>query len=79
MSASESWSAKRFAHKHNVVVVGRYTPAAGESVVGTILERHGEAFSVDINGPSNASLPVLAFESATVSMQISLLAHWSAA
>ena len=47
-------------------LLARYTPAAGEGVVGIVLERHGETFSVDINGPSPATLPILAFESATV-------------
>jgi len=45
-----------------------YTPAAGEAVVGTILAKHGDTFSVDINGPCAATLPVLAFESATVGL-----------
>lgn len=45
--------------------------------MGTILERHGESFSVDINGPSPATLPVLAFESATVGVWLSLLKLWS--
>lgn len=33
--------------------------------MGIILEKHGETFSVDVNGPCAATLPVLAFESAT--------------
>ena len=44
-------------------------PAAGEPVVGVIVEKHGEAFTVEINGPCAAALPVLAFESATVRCQ----------
>ena len=35
-------------------------------MVGTVLERHGETYSVNINGPAAATLPILAFEAATV-------------
>lgn len=43
----------------------RYTPAAGEAIVGIIVNRLGESFNVDINGPCPATLPLLAFEGAT--------------
>lgn len=36
-----------------------------ESVIGAILEKHRENYVVDIGGPFNAALPVLAFEGAT--------------
>ena len=36
-----------------------------ESVIGAILEKHGENYVVDIGGPFSAALPVLAFEGAT--------------
>lgn len=48
------------------VEIRRYTPAAGEAVVGVIVNRLGESFNVDINGPCPATLPLLAFEGATV-------------
>ena len=40
-------------------------PAAQESVVGTIVARHGEGYRVDIGGAHMASLDALAFENAT--------------
>ncbi|KAF5838002.1 exonuclease component of the exosome [Dunaliella salina] len=43
----------------------RYIPAEGDVVVGTIVDRYGETFTVDINGPLLALLPQLAFEGAT--------------
>ena len=43
----------------------RYAPAAGDSVVGVVREKHSENFDVDINAPFKATLPVLAFEGAT--------------
>lgn len=43
----------------------RYTPVANDAVIGLILNRMGESFTVDINGPCHATLPLLAFEGAT--------------
>ena len=55
----------------------RYTPAAGDTVVGVIVDRRGDGYSVDIRGgttgggggggcgEASASLPALAFEGAT--------------
>lgn len=43
----------------------QYIPAAQESVVGTIVARHGEGYRVDIGGAHMASLDALAFENAT--------------
>ncbi|KAF8158207.1 exosome complex exonuclease RRP40 [Crassisporium funariophilum] len=43
----------------------RYVPAAQESVVGSITQKVGEGFRVDIGAPHNASLDSLAFEGAT--------------
>ena len=40
-------------------------PAAGEHVIGLVLARHAEHFSVDIGSSSLAILPLLAFEGAT--------------
>mmetsp|Transcript_26878 Transcript_26878/g.58657 ORF Transcript_26878/g.58657 Transcript_26878/m.58657 type:complete len:232 (+) Transcript_26878:140-835(+) len=43
----------------------RYIPAEGDLVVGSILDRMGENFVVDIGAPFNALLPQLSFEGAT--------------
>ncbi|KAK9840562.1 hypothetical protein WJX81_001359 [Elliptochloris bilobata] len=43
----------------------RYIPAAGDAVVGTVVERHSDAYNVDLGGPFAAVLPALAFEGAT--------------
>eukprot|EP00842_Homolaphlyctis_polyrhiza_P006243 jgi/Hompol1/661/HPOL_004256-RA len=43
----------------------RYVPSLGEPVVAVVVSRHTENYRVDIGGPHQASLPVLAFEGAT--------------
>ena len=43
----------------------RYIPQLDEPVVGVITARMGDNFEVDINAPSRAILPMLAFEGAT--------------
>ena len=43
----------------------RYTPAVDDSVLGVVIERHGEAYSIDIGGPHRATLPGIAFEGAS--------------
>ncbi|GLI65446.1 hypothetical protein VaNZ11_008824 [Volvox africanus] len=43
----------------------RYIPAEGDVVVGVIVDKHSENFTVDIGGPFNAVLPLLSFEGAT--------------
>jgi exosome complex component RRP40 len=43
----------------------RYIPTVNDNIVGTIIERHAESFDVDINAPTKATLPALAFEGAT--------------
>eukprot|EP01104_Vermistella_antarctica_P018104 TRINITY_DN6601_c0_g1_i1.p1 TRINITY_DN6601_c0_g1~~TRINITY_DN6601_c0_g1_i1.p1 ORF type:complete len:252 (+),score=64.14 TRINITY_DN6601_c0_g1_i1:67-756(+) len=43
----------------------KYVPALEDMVVGTIIDRRGEGFSVDIGYASSAQLPFLAFEGAT--------------
>ncbi|GFR41490.1 hypothetical protein Agub_g2181 [Astrephomene gubernaculifera] len=43
----------------------RYIPAEGDVVVGVIVDKHSENFTVDIGGPFNAVLPQLSFEGAT--------------
>ena len=45
--------------------VRRYMPMVEEAVLGTVAERRGEEFVVEIGGPSKAVLPALAFEGAT--------------
>ena len=42
-----------------------YTPAPGDNVVGVVIERFAEHFSVNIGSSSPALLPLLAFEGAT--------------
>ncbi len=37
----------------------------GDAVVGTVVERHSDAYNVDLGGPFTAVLPALAFEGAT--------------
>lgn len=56
----------------------RYIPAAGDSVVGVIREKHSENFDVDVNGPFKALLPVLAFEGATRRNRPNLQVRWAA-
>ncbi|XP_046982409.1 exosome complex component RRP40-like [Schistocerca americana] len=43
----------------------RYIPAKGETVVGTITNKSGDIFKVDIGASEQASLSYLAFEGAT--------------
>ncbi|EFJ47493.1 hypothetical protein VOLCADRAFT_61387, partial [Volvox carteri f. nagariensis] len=43
----------------------RYIPVEGDVVVGVIVDKHSENFTVDIGGPFNAVLPQLSFEGAT--------------
>lgn len=43
----------------------RYIPAEGDSVIGLIIDRYGEHWTVDIGGPFLATLPALAFENVT--------------
>jgi exosome complex component RRP40 len=43
----------------------RYIPQLDEPVVGVITARMGDNLEVDINAPSRAILPMLAFEGAT--------------
>ena len=43
----------------------RYTPAQGDSVLGVVIEKHGESYSVDIGGPHRAALSGIAFEGAS--------------
>ncbi|CED82043.1 Exosomal 3'-5' exoribonuclease complex subunit Rrp40 [Phaffia rhodozyma] len=43
----------------------RYVPASQESVIGTVIARHGEGYRVDIGSAHHASLDALAFEGAT--------------
>ena len=37
----------------------------GDAVVGAVVERHSDAYNVDLGGPFTAVLPALAFEGAT--------------
>ena len=43
----------------------RYLPQEGDVVVGIVLDRHMENFTIDIKGPFPALLPQLSFEGAT--------------
>eukprot|EP01095_Lingulamoeba_sp_RSL-Kostka_P008330 TRINITY_DN2758_c0_g1_i1.p1 TRINITY_DN2758_c0_g1~~TRINITY_DN2758_c0_g1_i1.p1 ORF type:complete len:243 (-),score=64.99 TRINITY_DN2758_c0_g1_i1:99-827(-) len=43
----------------------RYVPLLNEMVVGTIIERHGDNYKVDIGCAHQASLPIYAFEGAS--------------
>ncbi|KAL3684850.1 hypothetical protein R1sor_002872 [Riccia sorocarpa] len=43
----------------------RYVPSIEEGVIGVVADRRFESYSVDIGAPSNAILPILAFEGAT--------------
>jgi exosome complex component RRP40 len=43
----------------------RYLAAAEDLVLGTVTERHGEHYTVDVRGSRRATLPSLAFEGAT--------------
>ena len=43
----------------------KYTPAQGDSVLGVVIEKHGESYSVDIGGPHRAALSGIAFEGAS--------------
>ncbi|GBF95259.1 exosome complex component [Raphidocelis subcapitata] len=43
----------------------RYIPAEGDCVVGVVVDRMSEHFTVDIAGPFKAVLPMLSFENAT--------------
>eukprot|EP00270_Netrium_digitus_P002851 TRINITY_DN13222_c0_g1_i7.p1 TRINITY_DN13222_c0_g1~~TRINITY_DN13222_c0_g1_i7.p1 ORF type:complete len:204 (-),score=41.33 TRINITY_DN13222_c0_g1_i7:144-683(-) len=43
----------------------RYEPCEGELVIGVVCDRHMDNFDVDVKGPAQALLPVLAFEGAT--------------
>lgn len=46
-------------------VARRYLASPEDMVVGTVTERHGEHYTVDVGGSRRASLPALAFEGAT--------------
>ena len=52
-------------HVHTGVSLCRYIPAVGDALVGTVVERHSDAYNVDVGGPFSAVLPALAFEGAT--------------
>eukprot|EP01043_Picozoa_sp_COSAG02_P011567 COSAG02_NODE_428_length_22489_cov_4.690219_3_plen_252_part_00 len=43
----------------------KYAPAQGDSVLGVVIEKHGESYSVDIGGPHRAALNGIAFEGAS--------------
>lgn len=43
----------------------RYTPTPGDTVVGLVTDKGGDAYGVDVGGAFPASLPALAFEGAT--------------
>lgn len=44
---------------------GRYVAAAGDAVVGVVVERGSEAYRVSLHGACGATLPVLAFDGAS--------------
>jgi len=44
---------------------GRYIPAAGDAVVGTVAERHADSYTVELGAPFPGTLPALGFEGAT--------------
>ena len=44
---------------------GRYVAAAGDAVVGVVVERGAEAYRVSLRGACGAALPVLAFDGAS--------------
>lgn len=43
----------------------RYIPSAEDVVIGLVVDRRSEYFTMDIRGPSFASLPILSFEGAS--------------
>lgn len=44
---------------------GRYRPSVGDVVLGTVLQRFPESYSVDVGASGPADLPLLAFDVAT--------------
>lgn len=47
----------------------QYVPSVGESVIGVVMGRQGEAFKVDIGTAQTAQLSQYAFEGATKQMK----------
>ena len=43
----------------------KYVPSVDDMVVGVVLDRHGEAYKVDVGSAATASLPILGFEGAS--------------
>jgi Exosome complex component RRP40, S1 domain len=43
----------------------QYVPVANDLVVGTVVEKHGDGYKMDVGGSHLALLPALAFEGAT--------------